>query len=278
MSKSNYKTTFSAHEKNLEHIERRIKLNPILERHNLQQMLDWYEDLMEERRNTPCTEEQLRVLREFELLDGYDEFSNDDPGPYKYFWLAINKDTCTASPSSLTDTVKVTPTPELLLGFYSQEDQLNHQKEIQTLPKDQVEMYLKKLVVLAADERIALIVCEDPQSAADGVRVQFFAASQWAENDTKCFSYAAPIEFDGIADENPEELRRAVEQALDPVTERFGHKYDMGCLAQNMSDVRYSVEAGLMPVPETFDALVEAIVAEYRANLAAATRFLGSRE
>ncbi len=120
--------------------------------------------------------------------------------------------------------------------------------------------------------------CKILDEVFDEELVRFVAASHGAEGDTVYISNAARIEFNGIAGENPEELRRAVEQAIKPVTDRLGCKYDMDCLAANLGDVRDAVEAGRIPEPETFDALVQAITAEYRAHVAAAFTFWRSQE
>jgi hypothetical protein len=72
-----------------------------------------------------------------------------------------------------------------------------------------------------------------------------------------------------IAD--PDKLRRLVELQLSE-EERFGQPYDMQCLKQNLSDVLKDKRSGKGVQPKSCEEFVAAIVAEYRANLAAVVK------
>ena len=52
--------------------------------------------------------------------------------PDEFWWLAINGASCAASEMPIPTTVKVIPTPEQLLGFRTQDEQLAAQRSVST--------------------------------------------------------------------------------------------------------------------------------------------------
>jgi len=68
-----------------------------------------------------------------------------------------------------------------------------------------------------------------------------------------------------------DKLRRLVELQLSK-EERFGQPYSMECLKLNLSDVMKDIRSGKRVQPKSCDEVVAAIVAEFRANLAAVVK------
>jgi hypothetical protein len=73
--------------------------------------------------------------------------------------------------------------------------------------------------------------------------------------------------FHLVEGENVLGLLQAVGKKLSP-HETFGEGYDIGCLGLNISCINEDVEAGEISQPADFDQWVDAIVNEYRSNLA----------
>jgi hypothetical protein len=61
-----------------------------------------------------------------------------------YWWLAINGASCAASPFPLPDHVVVRPTPERLLGYRTQKEQLDDQHRFLHHPLDSVRNYVRQ--------------------------------------------------------------------------------------------------------------------------------------
>jgi len=62
------------------------------------------------------------------------------------WWLAINGSSCSPSPCALPAAPNVVPTPELLLGFQTQEEQLKELNTIMTAPIGKVQKRLKEII------------------------------------------------------------------------------------------------------------------------------------
>jgi hypothetical protein len=63
-----------------------------------------------------------------------------------YWWLAINEGSCAASPIALPDNVVVRPTPESMLGYRTQAEQLEDQNRFLHDPLDSVRNYVRQLL------------------------------------------------------------------------------------------------------------------------------------
>lgn len=62
----------------------------------------------------------------------------------KFYWLAINGASCAASGVPLPPTVRVTPTPEQLIGFRSREEHLATKKFLMTASIADVERFMRE--------------------------------------------------------------------------------------------------------------------------------------
>lgn len=86
---------------------------------------------------------------------------NDNP---VYWWLAINGASCAASPIPLPDHVAVRPTPERLLGYRTQAEQLDDQHRFLHHPADSVRNYVRQLLPMKVKAgEIRQIVPEKPE-------------------------------------------------------------------------------------------------------------------
>jgi hypothetical protein len=63
-----------------------------------------------------------------------------------YWWLAINGASCAASSIPLPDDVVVRPTPERLLGYRTQAEQLDDQHRFLHHPLDSVRNYVRQIL------------------------------------------------------------------------------------------------------------------------------------
>ena len=71
----------------------------------------------------------------------------DDPTPEaEWWWLAVNGPSCAASMVPLPSTVTISPTPEQLLGFRTQGEQLAAQRLLIFAPVSEVERFMAKSV------------------------------------------------------------------------------------------------------------------------------------
>jgi hypothetical protein len=83
---------------------------------------------------------------------GVGAFASDDSGVGDRkddswrWWVAINGSSVAASPAALPPTVKVNPTPERLLGFRTQQEQLQVQQFLLNAPIDKVGDYMVNTV------------------------------------------------------------------------------------------------------------------------------------
>ena len=81
-----------------------------------------------------------------------------------YWWLAINGASCAASSFPLPDDVVVRPTPERLLGYRTQAEQLDDLHRFLHHPLDSVRNYVRQILpkkVKAGD--IQQRIMKDPQ-------------------------------------------------------------------------------------------------------------------
>lgn len=62
------------------------------------------------------------------------------------WWLAVNGASCAASPMPLPDTLVVRPTPERLLGYRTQAEQLDDQRRFLQHPLDSVRNYVRQIL------------------------------------------------------------------------------------------------------------------------------------
>lgn len=61
---------------------------------------------------------------------------------HRYYWIAVNGASAAASPLPLGDNPTVSPTPEQLIGFTTQQEQLAVQKKLLTAPIEEVTAYM----------------------------------------------------------------------------------------------------------------------------------------
>jgi hypothetical protein len=82
-----------------------------------------------------------------------------------YYWIAINRDSCTSASLPLPDTVRVSPIPQSLVGFPNQEEQIEAQKFLLTAPIDQIPYRLKEW---QQRPDIKIIIPNNPQPPTRG--------------------------------------------------------------------------------------------------------------
>lgn len=70
--------------------------------------------------------------------------SNEDDR--RWWWLAINGSSCAANAVAMPATVKVSPTPEQLLGFRTRKEQIAAQRLLLTAPIEEVQRYMTNTV------------------------------------------------------------------------------------------------------------------------------------
>jgi hypothetical protein len=81
-----------------------------------------------------------------------------------YWWLAINRASCAASPIALPDSVVVSPTPERLLGYRTQAEQLDDQHRFLHHPVKSVRNYVRQLMPIKVKAgEIVQRIMEQPQ-------------------------------------------------------------------------------------------------------------------
>jgi hypothetical protein len=83
--------------------------------------------------------------------------TNDYDRTQEWWWLAINGSSCAAC-FMATPAMTVSPTPELLVGFSTRDEQLRTQKFLLTAPIDDVTRFLTTTLKSKADNNeVALI-------------------------------------------------------------------------------------------------------------------------
>jgi hypothetical protein len=105
-------------------------------------------------------DDKPRVLR---YLVGYSE-----PQP-EYWWLAVNRSSVTACFLPMPRTVRVSPTPQQLIGFPTQEEQLAVRKFLLSAPMGEVARFMKeKLLPRVQSGEVAYIRPENPEPPTKG--------------------------------------------------------------------------------------------------------------
>lgn len=100
------------------------------------------------------------------LLDECHEYGRDN-GPL-WWWLAINGNSCAASPLPLPTTLFVSPEPEQLIGFTSQKEQLKKQRFFLEAPIKAIEKYMHgALLRRINDGDVEYIACGTPEPPTD---------------------------------------------------------------------------------------------------------------
>jgi len=81
-----------------------------------------------------------------------------------YWWLAINGASCAASSIPLPDYVVVRPTPERLLGYRTQAEQIDDQHRFLHHPKKTVRNYVRQLLPIRVKAgEVKQLVMEQPE-------------------------------------------------------------------------------------------------------------------
>ena len=81
-----------------------------------------------------------------------------------YWWLAINEGSCAASPIALPDNVVVRPTPERLLGYRTQAEQLEDQNRFLHHPAESVSNYVRQLLAMKVRAgEIKQVIMQEPE-------------------------------------------------------------------------------------------------------------------
>lgn len=85
----------------------------------------------------------------------------------KWFWIAINGSSCAAC-NFPTARVYVTPTPEMIFGFTTQEEQLRAQDTLLNAPIDEVKKFAAGLMGMAAAGVVKFQRFPNPEPQTDG--------------------------------------------------------------------------------------------------------------
>lgn len=81
-----------------------------------------------------------------------------------YWWLAINGASCAASPIALPDNLVVRPTPERLLGYRTQAEQLDDLNRFLNHPAKLVRNYVRQLLPMKVRKgEIKQIILQQPE-------------------------------------------------------------------------------------------------------------------
>lgn len=86
----------------------------------------------------------------------------------RYWWLAINGASCAASFIDLPSTVKVSPIPEQLLGYHTQDEQLTAQQFLLNAPIDEVTEYMQAMPDRIQRKEVVYIRPENPEEPTHG--------------------------------------------------------------------------------------------------------------
>jgi hypothetical protein len=104
--------------------------------------------------------DEPRVLR---YLVGYSEPEGE------YWWLAVNRSSVAACPLSAPPTVKVSPTPEWLIGFPTREEQLTVRKFFLKAPMPEVTRFMnEKLLPRVRSGEVAYLRPDNPEPPTQG--------------------------------------------------------------------------------------------------------------
>jgi len=86
------------------------------------------------------------------------------------YWVAMDQKTISACPAPATQEVRVFPTPHLLVGFRSKQEQSECMHRMTQYPLAVVQVYLDEVLVKQADAGdIVWIQPSTPQSCSRGV-------------------------------------------------------------------------------------------------------------
>ena len=118
-----------------------------------------------------------------------------------WWWIAINGASCTACFIPCTESVAVSPVPELLLGFKTQDEQLEVQHFLLTAPTDEVAKYMKSLPSKIRSGEVHYIRPENPEPPTEGHSTWDLCSRTQQESDTDQASGLAELVFTA-GDEN----------------------------------------------------------------------------
>ena len=87
----------------------------------------------------------------------------------RLWWLAINGSSCAAWGFPCEKPPKVTPRPEILIGFRTEKEQLERQKFLLTAPVADIAAFFKQAIELSGD--ITLVRFSNPEPQTDGMTI-----------------------------------------------------------------------------------------------------------
>lgn len=118
----------------------------------------------------------------------------------EYWWIAINGSSCAASPSPISfAALEVRPTPEIVIGFETQEEQLAAQHLNLTAPTDEVERFVAGLNPRVQSGEVAFAKLANPGPQTRGATT-WSRAPESEENEQ-------PAVFVAGDDALPDELK-----------------------------------------------------------------------
>lgn len=101
-------------------------------------------------------------IKKCEQIKGFLEWESEP-----CWWLAINGNSCAASPIAFPQTkLRVSPEPELLIGYYSQEEQCRMQAFFLEAKPIEIKEYLNKLPDDGSNANLEWFKPENPQPPA----------------------------------------------------------------------------------------------------------------